>query len=774
MSRMMCLLLPLLCMTTLLAQEDLPLGILKVQADKSLVTAEFQSAHGLLPDDMVAIFGPGKVEKHPLTNQVTTEYRKQVAKAHVIKVTAKTLTAKVTFLKDDVILENGFDVIPMPGEASPDAPPVINGKIEDIVVDGQQTVTVHVPIKDPEGQPLGITWSLKGEAGNTGRLSAQTSGTPEIVWSAPGHASSGAIVAVAVDPLGQKLQVEIPFVSGEVSAEYRKRALKPFATFGGTSGLAYNDMVQAHNGEFWAIGADGRSIIQLMGWSSPQVLEVASEANLRQPKAVFPFGRELFVLDGGSRSVMVIAAGGQLQRQFGALKSPTDLTVTSDGTVLVADQQSGGVQVFEKDGTFRATLGRSGTGVDSFSGLTRVCVDKEDNCYALDAGQRMVLRFDRFHRRLDTWTIQGDPQIKLMDIKAHPLGLLILQSNGQVLIHTEQGLSGNAMPSPIDSGLVDRLTEPSSLISDRTGRVYVTYPREGVIVRYNKQGKLFGVRGPSLWKYNKVVADGRGWHYGLNTSNGFVYAHDDEGWRVFRFGGMERDGGPFQRPHVLAVAHNGSAVVVGDQRRMALERFNMSDQGKSKITFGQQGTNNGQFKEISAICMDDSGFTYIADEDNHRVSVFNEEGNFLYNFGNYERGRTAGEIVRPQFICVNAAGTICYIYDGKKYEIQKFELNLGDGIAKHVTNGGGRGKAMGQVSRPVGLGCDRFGLLYLLDSGRRDLQILDFRGNNLVGIATVDMNEYNMSSVDALALNPDGLPTIGARGQFMSMRWEKP
>ena len=772
MSRL-CIVLFLLLYVCAVSAEDLPLGFVS-DVDGKMITADFNSAHEILPDDMVAIYGPGTVIKHPLTQQVETEHRSLVAKAHVTQATSKSLSAKIVFLADGVQIEKGFDVVPMPGEASPNSAPVLTGAVEPVTVSGQDTVVLSLPIEDPEGAPIGVEWSINGKSGRVGVLSSQSTGIAEVTWTAPGFASSGTIVAKATDALGQQLQVEVPFTVAAIGEDFRKRELKPYAQFGGSSGISYNQVSQSDAGFYWAISDDGRSIYQVTdGWSQANQLEVADEANLRQPLALQQFGRELFVLDGSARSVLVLAAGGQLQRSIGGLQGPTDLAVAKDGSVFVADQRSGGVQVFEKDGTFRVCLGRNGEGVDSFKALTRICLDQDDNCYALDADQRMVARFNKFHRRLDTWTIQGDPQIKLLDIEPHALGLLILQSNGQVLIHTERGVSGTALPSPVGSGLIERLGEPDSLLVDRSGKIYVTYPNDDIMVRYNKSGQLIGLRGPSLWDYKQVVADGRGWHYGLDERSGFVFAHDDEGWRLFKFGGTERNGGPFDRPSHMAVAFDGSALVVADERRYAIERFNLTDMGQSKITFGQRGENNGQFEDISCLCMDDSGFTYVADEDNHRVSVFNTDGNFMYQFGSYERGRTASEIVRPTFIAVDGSGSVAYIYDSKKYEIQKFTLNLTDGRAEYVTNGGGRGKALGQVSRPVGLACDRFGLLYLLDSGRRDVQVLDFRGNNLVGITALGLSDYGLSSVDTLALNPDGLVSIGARGSFMSFRWEE-
>lgn len=762
---------------TTMSAEDLALGVVTATDGKQSLTVAFNADHNLLPDDMLAIYGPGKVEKHPLTNQVVTEQRQLVAKAHILQVTHSTLQARVTWIADGIRLAQGFDALPLPGEASPDAPPILYAEVKSITVEAQKTVTISIPVIDPEEGALGIVWSLEGKSGHVGRLSAQVSGIPEIQWTTPGAASSGFIVAVVTDSVGQKLEVKVPFTVNAPGDNYRQRALKTFASFGdgkGGSGAGFKVLEQNARGDFLAISADGRSLYQMNTWNNARLLEVAADAGMRAPRAVAAYNKLIYVLDSGLRRVLILNTAGQLQRQFATLKAPSDLAIADDGTVFIADQLSGGVQVYEKDGSFRATLGRTGTGIDSFTELSRVCLDARGVCYALDVSQRMVQRFDTFHRRLPTWTIEGDAAVTLVDIAVHPLGLLILLSDGRVLIHTDKGLSGTALPSVAQSGLVNRLTLPSSISVDRTNRIYVTYPREKIMVRYGSRGQFAGVRGPGMWSYTTVAADAKGWMYGLDARSGFIYAHDDEGWRMYRLGGLERAGGPFLQADKLAVAWDGSALVVSDKKKLALYRYTLGNgNDKPSAVFGQKGKNNGQFLSISALCMDDAGVTYVADERNHKVSLFNSEGGFMYNFGSYSRGKTAAELVRPQFIAVNAAGTECYIYDAKKYEFQKFTLNAKDGMAQHVTNQGGRGKALGQVSRPIGMSCDRFGLLYVVDSGRKDIQVLDFRGNNMVGILSVNLPKRGLSAVSMFALNPDGIPYVGSRGQVLGLRWSK-
>ena len=68
--------------------------------------------------------------------------------------------------------------------------------------------------------------------------------------------------------------------------------------------------------------------------------------------AVSPDGHHLYVSDRGNHRVQVFTLEGQYVREFGSdhLKRPRGLTVTSDGSVLVADEDNNRVAVFDKKG----------------------------------------------------------------------------------------------------------------------------------------------------------------------------------------------------------------------------------------------------------------------------------------------------------------------------------------------------------------------------------------------------------------------------------------
>ena len=68
--------------------------------------------------------------------------------------------------------------------------------------------------------------------------------------------------------------------------------------------------------------------------------------------AVSPDGHHLYVSDWGNQRVQVFTLEGQYVREFGTgqLKHPCGLTVTSNGSFLVADRGNNRVAVFDKKG----------------------------------------------------------------------------------------------------------------------------------------------------------------------------------------------------------------------------------------------------------------------------------------------------------------------------------------------------------------------------------------------------------------------------------------
>jgi hypothetical protein len=82
-------------------------------------------------------------------------------------------------------------------------------------------------------------------------------------------------------------------------------------------------------------------------------------------------------------------------------ESPTDpivdvdrISVSADGTIVLADRRANRVRVFGSDGRAKAIIGRRGGGPGEFDALLDAVITASGYLYASDAGNGMVSRFD--------------------------------------------------------------------------------------------------------------------------------------------------------------------------------------------------------------------------------------------------------------------------------------------------------------------------------------------------------------------------------------------
>lgn len=739
-----------------------PLGVVE-QAGETL-TVRFDAAARLEAGAMLAVYGPGTVEKHPLTKEVIIERRQLIAKAQVNGIDGAVIQARVVW-KTAVAPSAGCDVVPLPNEAAPNAAPSLTAKPQALSALVGATVAVRLPIVDPDGDDLGFTWAVKGPAGQSGVLAARTGSRPEILWTAPGLPGASAITVTARDPWGQELTAEIA-VQANAETDWRSRELKSALHFGGELQPALTCMARDGAGAWWAISDGGRILRYADGWRSAALAAFPADKAPRSPVALAHVRDELFVLD--SRGVTVYGPDFNPRRSFGQVQKPTDLVIARDGTAFIADQGAGGILVYENDGRFRARLGQAGVGDEAFTELTRLSLGPDGTLYALDARQRRVQRFDRHHRRLPTWTVQTDERNPPVDCAIHPKGLLVALASGVIQVFDRKGSAGEAWKPLSETQLVPRADLAAALYVDHSGEVLLSFPGRGLVARYSADGRLNGVRGAALWELRHLAADGRGRLFGLDD-NAHVLEFDHEGWLVARFGGPLGSGGFFDDPTGLAVSPDGSVLAVMGAGRQMVVRFALDSDRTKPLVFGQPGRNPGQFQKPVAIACDALGRTYVLDAKQYRVQVFDAQGAFLFTFG--RSGRGADELSDPLTVAVTPDGTAAFIYDDDTYELKKFAIDFTKNEATHVNNTGGKGDAPGQFRAVTQVACDRRGLLYTWDSSRKDLQILDFRGTNAVAGTPRKLAELGVERVDRMALSPDGLVHLAGSGMVTGWGW---
>jgi len=82
-----------------------------------------------------------------------------------------------------------------------------------------------------------------------------------------------------------------------------------------------------------------------------------------------------------------------------------------------------------------------------------------------------------------------------------------------------------------------------------------------------------------------------------------------------------------------------------------------------------EGSKNTEFLRPQGVAVDQEGNIIVADSKNHRIQIFQPNGNFLCKFGTH--GSAPGQLDRPSGICVSNEGSIIVVDFGNN-RIQVF------------------------------------------------------------------------------------------------------
>ena len=92
---------------------------------------------------------------------------------------------------------------------------------------------------------------------------------------------------------------------------------------------------------------------------------------------------------------------------------------------------------------------------------------------------------------------------------------------------------------------------------------------------------------------------------------------------------------PFHRCTHTAVSPDGDIYVSDGYGNARVHKY--SPDGKLLLSWGEPGTDRGQFNIAHNIVTDAQGWVYVADRENHRVQVFDENGKYETQWTNMHR-----------------------------------------------------------------------------------------------------------------------------------------
>jgi DNA-binding beta-propeller fold protein YncE len=84
---------------------------------------------------------------------------------------------------------------------------------------------------------------------------------------------------------------------------------------------------------------------------------------------------------------------------------------------------------------------------------------------------------------------------------------------------------------------------------------------------------------------------------------------------------------PFNMPANLAIAPNGDIFVADGYGNHRVHKF--SPEGELLLSWGRQGTGPGEFALVHNIWIDSRNRVLVNDDENHRIQIFDVDGNFL-------------------------------------------------------------------------------------------------------------------------------------------------
>ena len=206
------------------------------------------------------------------------------------------------------------------------------------------------------------------------------------------------------------------------------------------------------------------------------------------------------------------------------------------------------------------------------------------------------------------------------------------------------------------------------------------------------------------------------------------------------------------------------------------ENLYVSDENQHRITvmdkdgqflskWGETGSDEGQLRGPAGLAVDQDNNVYVVDSQNHRVQKFTGEGQFMGGWGS--EGSGPGQFSKPWGICLDNGGNV-YVADWKNDRVQKFTAD-GQFIGEFKETGDG----VGGLKRPTDVAVDSDGDVYVADWGNHQVKTYEPNGKfiaSLVGDAETP-SPWVQDYIDA---NPDVAKARRRTNMEVEWRFNRP
>ena len=184
---------------------------------------------------------------------------------------------------------------------------------------------------------------------------------------------------------------------------------------------------------------------------------------------------------------------------------------------------------------------------------------------------------------------------------------------------------------------------------------------------------------------------------------------------LYEFGDGSGSGDTQFRWPVCIAFDRQEHLYVSDEQNHRVTVFDSDGQFLRK--WGTPGSGDGEFNGPAGVAAGPDGSIYVIDQHNARVQKFDSDGTFIGKWGS--QGSGPGQFNLPWGSATDTAGNV-YVADWRNDRIQKFSSD-GEFLAAFGSSGGGEG----QFQRPTSVAVDSEGFIYVADWGNERVQVLD-------------------------------------------------
>ena len=218
-------------------------------------------------------------------------------------------------------------------------------------------------------------------------------------------------------------------------------------------------------------------------------------------------------------------------------------------------------------------------------------------------------------------------------------------------------------------------------------------------------------------------------------------------------GPLELGDGQLNSPRGIDIDLSSDELYVADAANSRIQVFDATS-GDFVFKFGTRGTDSGEFVDPMDVVLDESGFVYVSEFQNHRVQVFDKDGSFVTSFG--QIGSSLGQIAFPRGISLHPTNGEVFVGDTHNDRIQIFGTGL---PSTQFLDTIGLDPINGEFKSPGGVAVNKeTGDIYVADSSNHRIQVFDFAGNFVKSIGMLGNPGTGISLPNDVDVINQGIP----------------